>query len=358
MTTTPFAPVPRAAPAPISSGISFRELPAPSIDQIIQTCKHYEQKCSGKYSSAVPSARYLFQLSREVQTQALVVRNHQVYSHRRLRELKATLEKWKTVFQTNETSDSIFELYQEQQATLKQQKEMIQMLQAEAGEGSMEQGLTTDEREKIQVETIMLKNEEIDALKDQHRKELLLLEQKMQDQQEKAIEALKKQQSTPEESQSLAQKQTEDELNTSKLLQQAAEQKSKRLDQENQRLMAELEMLKLANDEKIQTLQTEARLKVNDMQQSLEQMVLAHQVELKQFAVAKRKELETTHAREVFQCKSTRRENDYLKKRVVELERIMKSLQFALQGEKDEGKTISATTKTAESYFYPFVTTN
>ena len=64
-------------------------------------------------------------------------------------------------------------------------------------------------------------------------------------------------------------------------------------------------------------------------------------------------EFEAAHAREVYECKAVRSENAYLQKRVQELEKITKSLQFALQCEPDQGKPIHA--KAQPVYYFPVV---
>lgn len=42
---------------PLSSGVSTRKLPAPTIEEIRRACDHYERKCSGRYHDNVAAAR-------------------------------------------------------------------------------------------------------------------------------------------------------------------------------------------------------------------------------------------------------------------------------------------------------------
>ena len=49
----------------VSSGISFRDLPEPSLDEIKKICEHYQQKCSGTYKSL--ASRYVYQMATEIE---------------------------------------------------------------------------------------------------------------------------------------------------------------------------------------------------------------------------------------------------------------------------------------------------
>lgn len=50
-----------------ASNISVRHIPKVTMDTIREICEFYEQKCAGKYASKDLAARYLFELSREIQ---------------------------------------------------------------------------------------------------------------------------------------------------------------------------------------------------------------------------------------------------------------------------------------------------
>ena len=50
-----------------SHGLSLRHRKKATIASIKQTCEYFEAKCAGKYSAKALAARYLFELSREVQ---------------------------------------------------------------------------------------------------------------------------------------------------------------------------------------------------------------------------------------------------------------------------------------------------
>ncbi|KAL7552373.1 hypothetical protein ACHAWF_015608 [Thalassiosira exigua] len=49
----------------VSSGISFRDLPPPSLDEIKKICEHYQQKTAGTYKSL--SSRYVYQMATEIE---------------------------------------------------------------------------------------------------------------------------------------------------------------------------------------------------------------------------------------------------------------------------------------------------
>lgn len=55
----------RVGPKGVSSGISFRKLPSPSLDEIKKVCEHYQIKCTGTYKSL--ASRYLYQMANEIE---------------------------------------------------------------------------------------------------------------------------------------------------------------------------------------------------------------------------------------------------------------------------------------------------
>lgn len=55
----------RVGPRGVSSGISFRNLPPPSLDQIKKICEHYQEKCAGTYKSL--ASRYVYQMATEIE---------------------------------------------------------------------------------------------------------------------------------------------------------------------------------------------------------------------------------------------------------------------------------------------------
>lgn len=55
----------RVGPKGVSSGISFRDLPQPSLDEIKKICEHYQEKCAGTYKSL--ASRYVYQMATEIE---------------------------------------------------------------------------------------------------------------------------------------------------------------------------------------------------------------------------------------------------------------------------------------------------
>ncbi|KAL3801006.1 hypothetical protein HJC23_002299 [Cyclotella cryptica] len=55
----------RVGPKGVSSGISFRNLPPPSLDEIKKVCEHYQDKCAGTYESL--ASRYVYQMASEIE---------------------------------------------------------------------------------------------------------------------------------------------------------------------------------------------------------------------------------------------------------------------------------------------------
>ncbi len=90
---------------PTSSGISFRELPEASFEQIRLTCKHYLEKGAGSYSQTSKAARYLYDLSNEViemtnrmetkMEKKMELKNQQIESVNRL------LDEYRSVFSSS-----------------------------------------------------------------------------------------------------------------------------------------------------------------------------------------------------------------------------------------------------------------
>eukprot|EP01028_Stygiella_incarcerata_P008061 TRINITY_DN3411_c0_g1_i1.p1 TRINITY_DN3411_c0_g1~~TRINITY_DN3411_c0_g1_i1.p1 ORF type:complete len:454 (+),score=153.58 TRINITY_DN3411_c0_g1_i1:106-1467(+) len=81
----PFHRVPIGSTSGAQSSMSFRELPPLTFTQVIRTCEFYEKKCAGMYSPKSKVARYLFELSREVQQQ---MRELDKFYLKRMKELR------------------------------------------------------------------------------------------------------------------------------------------------------------------------------------------------------------------------------------------------------------------------------
>ena len=83
--------------SPTGTGISVRKLPAPSYS-FAKGVPVYEVKCSGKYSAKSAAARYLFQLSREVQEQIVALEKSDAAKMRRIGFLENLIKEWEDVF--------------------------------------------------------------------------------------------------------------------------------------------------------------------------------------------------------------------------------------------------------------------
>ena len=95
---SPILPEPMARLSPTGTGISVRKLPAPSFTALRKACQFYEVKCSGKYSAKSAAARYLFQLSREVQEQIVALEKSDAAKMRRIGFLENLIKEWEDVF--------------------------------------------------------------------------------------------------------------------------------------------------------------------------------------------------------------------------------------------------------------------
>lgn len=100
---TLFSAAPRSDPPADCQGERCRErtcrcrfqAPSPFPSQ---ACQHYEEKCSGSYSPSSPAARYLYDLSRDVQDLVRVLKLQEDGLGARVRELEHLLREWQGVF--------------------------------------------------------------------------------------------------------------------------------------------------------------------------------------------------------------------------------------------------------------------
>jgi len=81
----------RVGPKGVSSGLSFRSLPSPSLKAISDVCDHYENKCSGKYTSL--ASRYVFQMAHEIRTQIEALQKNNQRQVKKQKTVKETEEK-------------------------------------------------------------------------------------------------------------------------------------------------------------------------------------------------------------------------------------------------------------------------
>lgn len=71
---------------------------AVNLRQIVKCCQHYEEKCSGSYSTTSPAARFLYDLSRDVQDMVRVLKLQEDGLGARVRELEHLMREWQAVF--------------------------------------------------------------------------------------------------------------------------------------------------------------------------------------------------------------------------------------------------------------------
>lgn len=96
-----FATRPRIAPESVGSGISFRRLPRCDFDQVRKTCQFYESKGAGHYDA--PSARYLYDLSREVQAELRSIEADMRTKEAQHNKVLDMFEQWNDVLVTART---------------------------------------------------------------------------------------------------------------------------------------------------------------------------------------------------------------------------------------------------------------
>ena len=91
-------PVPRVAAEPVGSGISFRKLPRVDFEQVRKMCQFYEGKAAGNYDSR--SARYLYDLSREVQASLRAIETDTRAQEAQHAKVLSMFEQWNDVLVT------------------------------------------------------------------------------------------------------------------------------------------------------------------------------------------------------------------------------------------------------------------
>lgn len=91
----------RVGPKGVSSGISFRNLPPPSLDEIKKVCEHYQEKCAGTYDSL--ASRYVYQMATEIEDLVDVMKGESPASEasfpaQKIHAYKARVDKENTTF--------------------------------------------------------------------------------------------------------------------------------------------------------------------------------------------------------------------------------------------------------------------
>ena len=94
----------RVAPAPLGSGISFRNLPEPTLVHLTQTCQFYERKGAGNDRNV---KRLLFDLSRDVQAIAYRLQDKRKTKIELSNRAREHLQDWDRCFLANETPSMI-----------------------------------------------------------------------------------------------------------------------------------------------------------------------------------------------------------------------------------------------------------
>lgn len=89
----------RIAPAGVSSGVSVRSYPSASLGEITRICQFYEAKSGGHYTSdSPPTGRYVFDMSKEIQTQIQALESQAREKDARIASLTAAQTGWDSSF--------------------------------------------------------------------------------------------------------------------------------------------------------------------------------------------------------------------------------------------------------------------
>jgi hypothetical protein len=89
------ATIPRVAPRPITTDMSFRAVPEASFTQISKVCDHWLAKSKGYHG---PASRNLFEMAHEIKALLEPLSIEEARRHRRLKHLEALMVQWDEVF--------------------------------------------------------------------------------------------------------------------------------------------------------------------------------------------------------------------------------------------------------------------
>lgn len=302
----------------------------------------------------------MFQLSKEVQTQAVALKNHEVYSQKRVRELEEMLVKWKSILHTSENSDNFFVVFEEQLEKIKEMTKENETLKETIKELTDQSHLTEKEREEIQIDTILMKNEEIETIKKDFMDQINEMEMKVQEKDDQLHRMEKefkdREAELKEKVQQDATTQIEENIQYYQNQVASAMDTINQLKREKESLALDFTRYQEAATLRLQSQTSNADEKLQKLYGELQDVNSQHRQEFQIYKDAIRKEMESAHSREIFNCTSIRHENEYLTKRVQELEKITKSLQYALRCEKDQGAHLVCSQDTAPVYLYPVIT--
>ena len=346
---SPVLPEPMARLSPTGTGISVRKLPAPSFTALRKACQFYEVKCSGKYSAKSAAARYLFQLSREVQEQIVALEKSDAAKMRRIGFLENLIKEWEDVFgsPTDEelkafrrnglnaslvSPQNLANLIKEQQRRIDELEGMVENAKVRQKQDLERFEVTVNDHYKISRQQYLL---ETTRIKKKYAEEAAELRSTLS---REISEAKKERKEMRENLQREKEKQIADavadidrrvEEATKRGVEQAKEDKDLGLEQ----------IHKIRNDLQLERIRMSSEIKRKErlVEEALQRLSRQHEVEIARLKTVHsamlKKAIERGKTKEkstITKAQNLRLENDWLRRRVSELQEIVESLQIAM----------------------------
>ena len=349
---SPSLPEPMARLSPTGTGISVRKLPAPSFTALRKACQFYEVKCSGKYSAKTAAARYLFQLSREVQDQIVALEKSDAAKMRRIGFLENLVKEWEDVF--GSPSDEELKAFRKNgvNSSLVSPQNLANLIKAQQRridelEGMVENAKIRQKQDLERFETSV--NDHYTISRQQYMLETTRIKKKYSEEaaelrailNKEISEAKKERKAMRDNLQSEKEKQIADavadidrrvEEATRRGVEQAKEDKDLGLE----------EIHKIRNDLQLERIRMSSEIKRKErlVEEALQRLTRQHEVEISRIKTAHtamlNKAIERGQTKEkstITKAQNLRLENDWLRRRVSELQEIVESLQIAMMAD-------------------------
>ena len=346
---SPILPEPMARLSPTGTGISVRKLPAPSFTALRKACQFYEVKCSGKYSAKSAAARYLFQLSREVQEQIVALEKSDAAKMRRIGFLENLIKEWEDVFgsptdeelkafRTNGLNASLVSpqnlanLIKEQQRRIDELEGMVENAKVRQKQDLERFEVTVNDHYKISRQQYLL---ETTRIKKKYADEAAELRSTLS---QEIAEAKKERKEMRENLQREKEKQIADAVADIDRRVQEATRRGVEQAKEDKDLGLE-EIHKIRNDLQLERIRMSSEIKRKErlVEEALQRLSRQHEVEISRLktmhSAMLKKAIERGKTKEkstITKAQNLRLENDWLRRRVSELQEIVESLQVAM----------------------------
>ena len=314
-----------------------------------KACQFYEVKCSGKYSAKSAAARYLFQLSREVQEQIVALEKSDAAKMRRIGFLENLIKEWEDVFgsptdeelkafRTNGLNASLVSpqnlanLIKEQQRRIDELEGMVENAKVRQKQDLERFEVTVNDHYKISRQQYLL---ETTRIKKKYADEAAELRSTLS---QEIAEAKKERKEMRENLQREKEKQIADAVADIDRRVQEATRRGVEQAKEDKDLGLE-EIHKIRNDLQLERIRMSSEIKRKErlVEEALQRLSRQHEVEISRLktmhSAMLKKAIERGKTKEkstITKAQNLRLENDWLRRRVSELQEIVESLQVAM----------------------------